>query len=176
MDALLAAERLPRIAQRAMRVAIVTCLAEQRMTPRALVDRALVVFEATVNSRLGDVRSALLFGERDRIVRELRSFVDGRLAARLRALRRVDLVAAGSGAAPFDLVVRNRRGRLYGVVFRRLPRDGRRLSLLQRIRAAVRTATRTPVDGVLVYDFSRGSALRLDQAGTQRMDRDLRAS
>ncbi|MGA8839267.1 MAG: hypothetical protein WB491_02125, partial [Candidatus Aquilonibacter sp.] len=74
------------------------------------------------------------------------------------------------------LVVRNRRGRLYGVVFRRLPRDGRRLSVLQRIRAAVQTAARTPVDGVLVYDFSRGTALRLDQAGTQRMNRYLRAS
>ena len=176
MDALLAAERLPRLAQRAMRAAIVTCLAQQRMTPRALVDRALVVFESAVTNRLGDVRPAFLFSERGRIGSELRSFVDGPLAARLRALRRVDLVAAGSRAAPFDLVVRNRRGRLYGVVFRRLPRDGRRLSLLQRICAAVQTAARTPVDGVLVYDFSRGTALRLDQAGTQRMNRYLRAS
>jgi hypothetical protein len=175
MDALLAAERLPRLAERAMRAAIATCLAQQRMTPRALIDRALVVFESAT-SRLGDVRPALLFSERDRIVSELRSFVEGRLAARLRALRRVDLVAAGSRAAPFDLVVRNRHGYLYGVVFRRLPRDGRRLTVLQRIRAAVQTAARTPVDGVLVYDFSRGTALRLDQAGTQRMNRYLRAS
>ncbi len=159
-----------------MRAAILTCLAEQRMTPRTLVDRALVVFESAVTSRLGNVRRALLFSERDRIARELRAFVDGRLAARLRALRRVDLVAAGLRAAPFDIVVRNRRGRLYGVVFRRLPRDGRRLSLLQRIHSAVQTAAKTPVDGVLVYDFSRGAALRLDQAGTQRVHRYLRAS
>lgn len=176
MDPLLAAERLPRLAERAMRVAIVTCLTQRRMTPRTLVDRALVAFESAVTSRLGGVRPALLFSERDRIVCELRAFVDGRLAARLRALRRVDLVAVGSRAAPFDIVVRNRRGRLYAVVFRRLPRDGRRLALLQRILAAVQTATRTPVDGVLVYDLSRGAALRLDQARTQRIYRYLRAS
>ncbi|HTX58497.1 MAG TPA: hypothetical protein VMV65_05085 [Alphaproteobacteria bacterium] len=176
MDPLLAAERLPRLAERAMRDAIVTCLSMDRLTPRMLVDRALVSFESAVKRALGAVRPAPLFVERDRIARELRAFVDGRLAARLRALRRADVVAAGSRAAPFDLVVRNRRGRLYAVVFRRLPRDGRRLVLLQRIRTTLQTATRTPVDGVLVYDFSRGAALVLHQAGAQRVHRYLRAS
>jgi hypothetical protein len=176
MDPLLAVERLPRLSERAMRAAIVTCLTQGQMTPRTIVDRALVTFEAGVLSRLGCVRPALLFSERDRIVRELRSFLDGRLATRLRALRRADVVAAGRAAVPFDIVVRNRRGRLYAVVFRRLPRDGRHLPLLQRIRLASQTTTRTPVHGVLVYDFSRGNALLLGQAGTQRMHCDLRAS
>jgi hypothetical protein len=175
MDPLLAAQRLPRLAERAMREAIAGALIDRRMTPRAIVDRALVTFEAAV-ARLGAVRPALLFAERDRIARELRAFVDGRLAARLRALRREAIVATGAAAFPFDVVVRNRRGRAYAVVLRRLPRDGRRLALLQRIRASVETKTRIPVDGILVYDFSRGTAVLLDQTGAQRVHRYLRAS
>jgi hypothetical protein len=175
MDPLLVVARLPRLAERAMCRAIAEVLATGRMTPRAIVDRALVDFETAVTRR-GAVRPALLFIERDRIARELRTFVDSRLARRLRALRRGAIVAAGASAAPYDLVVRNQCGRTYAVVFRRLPRDGRRLALFQRIRAAAQTATRTPIDGILVYDFSRGRTVRLDQTGTQRVDRYLRAS
>jgi hypothetical protein len=175
MDSLLVIQRLPRLAERAMRRAISGALTDSRITPRSIVDRALVDFEAAV-AQLGTVRPAVLFAERDRIARELRAFVDGRLARRLRALPRSGIVAAGTAALPFDIVVRNRRGGTYAVVFRRLPRDGRRLALLQRIRATLETATRTPVDGVLVYDFSRGRAVLLNQTGAQRVNRYLRAS
>lgn len=175
MDPLLAAQRLPRLAESVMRSAIAGALSSGRVTPRAIVHRALVDFEAAV-ARLGTVRPALLFVERDRIARELRTFVDSRLAVRLRALRQGAIVAAEGAAAPFDFVVRNRRGQQYAVVFRRLPRDGRRLVVLQRVRAAVQTATRTPVDGVLVYDLSRGTTVLLNQTGTQRVHRYLRAS
>jgi hypothetical protein len=175
MDPLLAAARLPRLAERAMRVAIAGALTAGATTPRALVDRALVEFETSV-TRLGAVRPALLFAERDRIACELGAFVESRLAHRLRAQSRSAIVAAGRAAFPFDIVVRNRRAQTYAVVLRRLPRDGRRLAVLQGIRAGVQTATRTPVDGVLVYDFSRGTAVLLDQTGTQRVYRYLRAS
>jgi hypothetical protein len=175
MDALLAAQRLPRLAERVMRSTIAGALSSGRMTPRAVVHRALVDFETAVG-RLGGVRPALLFVERDRIARELRTFVESRLAGRLRGLRLGAIVAAGVAAAPFDLIVRNRRGQRYAVVLRRLPRDGRRLLLLQRVRAAVQTATRTPVDGVLVYDLSRGTTVLLNQARAQRVHRYLRAS
>jgi hypothetical protein len=175
MDPILAAARLPRLAQRAMRIAIAGALTSGVMTPRALVDRALIEFEASV-ARIGAVRPALLFVERDRIARELRVFVESRMARRLRAQARSAIVAAGRPALPFDIVVRNRRGETYAVVLRRLPRDGRRLAIFQRIRAAVQTATRTPLDGVLVYDFSRGTAVLLDQPRTQRVYRYLRAS
>jgi hypothetical protein len=178
MDPLLAADRLPRLAERAMRAAIVSALARGRMTPRALIDAALVGFEAAVMRHIGEgIRPALLFGERDRIVRELRGFIDGRLAARLGALHRRDLLALGRDAAPFDAIVRNRQGRSYAVVFRRLPRDGRRLELLRRIHVAAQMRTRTPVDGVLVYDFSAAAArLLLGQAGAEGVYRHLRAS
>jgi len=155
-----------------MRAAILTTLREGRLTPRAVVDRALVQFERAA-ARLGTVRPALLFAERDRIARELRSFVDGRLAARLRAQPRGAL-RVGADAAPFGLLVRGRRG-TYAVVLRRLPHGGSRLGILQRI-CAVQSAMKTPVDGVLIYDFSRGTTLRLHQTGAQRVDRYLRAS
>ncbi len=157
-----------------MRAAIAAALSRGQLTPRAVVDRALVTFEAAVERR--GIRPALLFAERDRIVRELHAFLESRLAARLRALPRRNLIATGAAAAPFDALVRTRRGHAYAVVFARLPSDGRRLAMLQRMRAAVPTATRTPVDGVLVYDFSRAVALRLDQAGAQSVYRYLRAS
>ena len=175
MDPILAAKALPSHAGRAMRAAILEALAEGRLTPRSLVDRALVGFERRAR-RHGAVRPALLFAERDRIARELRAFIDGKLAARLQALRRGDLLALGQAARPFDLLVRNRRGRVYAVVFRRLPRDGRRLERFAKMREAAQHATRTPVHGVLVYDFSRGAALLLNQAGSQGVYRYLRAS
>ncbi|MGD0967580.1 MAG: hypothetical protein ABR949_04765 [Candidatus Aquilonibacter sp.] len=174
MDTLLAAQRLPRLAERAMRAAIAAALARGQLAPSAVIDRALVTFEAALAGR--GVRPALLFAERDRIVRELRAFLESRLATRLRALPRRSFVASGSAAAPFDALVRNRRGRTYAVVFARLPNDGRRLAILQRMRTAGQTKTRTPIDGVLVYDFSRAVALRLDQAGAQSVHRYLRAS
>lgn len=176
MDPILAAGRLPRLAELAMRDAIVQALARGRLTPRALVDEALVRFEGAAARRIGSgIRPALLFAERDRIVRELRSFFDGRLSARLCALERRAFVALGAPAAPFDAIVKSRRGS-YGVVFRRLPADGRRLEVLRRARAALQK-TRTPVDGVLLYDFVRSSAkLVLDQPGSDRVYRHLRAS
>ena len=99
MDPLLAAQRLPRLAERVMRSAIAGALSSGRVTPRAIVHRALVDFETAV-ARLGTVRPALLFVERDRIARELRTFVDSRLAVRLRALRQGAIVAAGAPRPP----------------------------------------------------------------------------
>lgn len=158
-----------------MRTAIVRSLLAGTMTPRTIVDRALVDFEAAVK-RLGTVRPALLFAERDRIARELHAFVASRLARRLRAQRRPAVVAVGRAAAPFDIVIRNRAGASYAVVLRRLPGDGRRLAFLQRVRAATQTTTRKPVDGILVYDFARGTTVLLDQAGSKRVHSYLRAS
>jgi hypothetical protein len=174
-DPLLAARRIPRLAELAIRDAVVRALEGGRMTPRALVDAALLRFQTAASRYAHDVRPALLFTERDRIVRELRTFVDGRLAARLGALRRDRIIAAGRAAAPFDAIVRDRRGRAIAVLIRRLPADGRRLDLLQRVRAAMQQ-TRTPVDGVLIYDLVRGRvALVLDEAGADRVHRYLRA-
>ncbi len=161
-----------------MRAAILAALGRGRITPRGVIDDALLRFERAVQAEASHgVRPALLFGERDRIVREVRGFLDGRIAARLAALPRRDLIAVGRGAAPIDAIVRNRHGYCYAVVLRRLPRGGRRLDLLQRLRVAARTATRTPLAGVLVYDLSSGSVrVLLDDAGAQRVDRHLRAS
>jgi hypothetical protein len=177
MDSLQAACQLPKLAERAMRAAIVRAIARGRMTPRTLVDDALLRFETQTMERIGiGIRPALLFSERDRIVRELRAFIDGRLAARLAALRAGAVLAAGRDAAPFDLIVKNRRGVVYAVLLRRLAQDGRRLETMRRVRQEMKRM-RTPVSGVLVYDFVRGNArLVLDQAGAQGMDRHLRAS
>lgn len=160
-----------------MRAAIARALIRGRMTPRALVDDALLRFETAAAQEIGvGIRPALLFSERDRIVRELRAFIDGRVAARLAGLRRASVLLAGRDAAPFDAIVRGRDGRAYAVLFRRLADDGRRLETMRRVRAAIQKA-KTPVAGVLVYDFARGSArLVLDQAGAQSVDRHLRAS
>ncbi|HEV7178440.1 MAG TPA: hypothetical protein VGN11_01110 [Candidatus Baltobacteraceae bacterium] len=178
MDALLAANRLPRLAERAMRGAVLGALARGRLTPRALIDDALLRFERAVGREAPDgIRPSLLFGERDRIVRELRGFIDGRLAARLAALRRRDVIAAGRDASPFDLIVRNRHGRQYAVILRRLPPDGRRLELLRRMHVAAQATARIALHGVLVYDFSNGVArLLLDDAGANGVYRHLRAS
>ncbi len=176
MDPLIVARHLPRIAERAMRAAICKGFANGRITARAIVGDALVGFEALVSREVGaGASSALLFAERNRIARELRAFVEGRLATRLGALRPRDILAVGTRAAPFDAIVRNRRGRRYGIVLRRLPRDGRRLELLGRMRVAAKT-TRTPIDGVLIYDFGDASVRLLDQAGAERVYGDLRAS
>ena len=178
MDPLVAVCRLPVLAERAMRASILAAIDRGRVTPRTLVNDALMRFERAVQAEAPNgVRPALLFGERDRIVRELRGFIDGRIAARLAAIPRRDLVAVGRDAAPFDAIVRNRFGRCYAVILRRLPSDGRRLDVLQRVHAAARRTTRTPLAGVLVYDFSSGLVrLVLDDAGAQRVDRHLRAS
>jgi hypothetical protein len=147
------------------------------MTPRALVDDALLRFETDVAKHIGTaIRPALLFCERDRIVRELRGFIDGRLATRLAALRRPAVIAAGREAAPFDVVVRGRGGRAYAVIFRRLAQDGQRLDTMRRVRSAIERA-RLPIAGVLVYDFVRGTArLVSDQPAAQGVNRHLRAS
>ena len=158
MDPLLAARLLPSLAERAMRAAVAAGMVRSKMSPRSLIDEALVTFERAVGARAPDgVRPALLFSERDRIVRELRGFIDGKLAARLAALRRRDVIAAGSSAAPFDAIVRNGQGRAYGVVIRRLPPGPGRLEVLRRIHAAGRRYDKTPLNGVLVYDFVSGS-------------------
>jgi hypothetical protein len=168
MDPILAAERLPKLAARAMRGAIVAAaflpsrgdLA--RATHRSLVNDALIRFERGVQLIAGSgIRPALLFAERDRIVRELRVFCDGRLAARLFALRKRDVIAAGRSAAPFDAIVRGRRGGTYGVVFRRLPADGRRLQAMRTIQRAAARRGGEPLRGILVYDFRSGTVRTL---------------
>jgi hypothetical protein len=175
MDTLLAVRRLPRLADRAMRDAVVVALARGRMSPRSLVNDALMRFERAVRDVDEGVRPALLFAERDRIVRELRRFIEGRLAARLAALPRRDLVAAGAQARPFHAVVRARGGRTFAVAFLRLP-EGRSLDVLRRV-AEARNAMKTPVDGVLIYDFGSGRVrLVSDDAGTNCVHRNLRAS
>ena len=142
MDPLLAVSRLPKLAERAMRVAVVDALARGRITPRGVINDALVRFERDVQSEAPDgVRPALLFSERDRIVRELRGFIDGRLAARLAALRYRDVVATAKQCAPFDAIVRNRFGHAYAIVMRRLPADGSRLDVIRRIASATQRYT-----------------------------------
>lgn len=166
MDPILVADRLPKLAERAMRNAIVRLSlangrAGLRLTQRELIDDALIRFEAMVQRVAGDgIRPALLFGERDRIVRDLRAFVETRLAARLFAIRRRNVIAVGRRAAPFDALVRGRRGGIYGVVFLRLAHGGRRLETMRAIRA---TAQRRGegLGGVLIYDFTTATVRTL---------------
>ncbi len=114
MDPLLAVAHLPKLAEQAMRASVIGALQRGRMAHRAVIDDALVRFERDVQSYATEgVRPAVLFAERDRIVRELRGFIDGRLAARLAEVRRRDLVATAVGSAPFDAIVRNRFGDAY---------------------------------------------------------------
>ena len=178
MDPLLAANRLPYLAERSMRNAVLAAIDRGRMTPRTLIDEALVRFEHGVGTEAPDgIRPSLLFAERDRIVRELRRFIDGRLSARLAALRRCEVIAIGRPAAPFDCIIRNRHGKAYGVLFRRIPAGGQRLEFLRRVRKACEKITRTPLSGVLVYDFTSGAnRLVLHDAGAQSVYRHLRAS
>ena len=157
MDPLLVANRLPKLAERAMRAAVLTAVEHRRMTPRGLVNEALIRFERAVGRvAASGVRPALLFAERDRIVRELRGFIDGRLAARLIALRGRDVLAVARDAAPFDAIVRGKRGGYFAVLFRRLPSDGQRLDVLRRMRRAADAYTATPLAGVIAYDFATG--------------------
>ena len=131
-------------------------------TQRARADDALVRFEHMVQRVARDgIRPALLFAERDRIVGELQAFVTGRLASRLFAVRRRDLVAVGREAVPFDAIVRGRRGGNYGVVFRRLVRDGKRLEAMRAIRSAARAYRGDDLRGVLVYDFATATVRTL---------------
>ncbi len=127
-------------------------------TQRVLADDALIRFEGMVQRVARDgIRPALLFAERDRIVGELQAFVVSRLASRLFAVRRRDVAAVGQEAGPFDAVVRGRRGGNYGVVFRRLVRDGKRLEAMRAIRGAARAYGGGELRGVLVYDFTTGT-------------------
>jgi hypothetical protein len=167
MDPILVAQRLPRLAERAMREAIVSLsLSRERNvrypTQRALADEALIRFERMVQRAARDgIRPALLFAERDRIVGELQRFVAGRLASRLFAVQRRDVVAVGEAAGAFDAIVRGRRDGIYGVVFRRLARDGKRLEAMRAIRGAARAYRGEGLRGVLVYDFTAGTVRML---------------
>jgi hypothetical protein len=77
-------------------------------------------------------------------------------------LRKRDVIAIGRAAAPFDAVVRGRRGGSYGVVFRRLASDGRRLDTMRTIQhAAQRARIGQPLRGILVYDFRSGTVRTL---------------
>jgi hypothetical protein len=164
MDPILAADRLPKLAERAMRSAI---LAHDH---RPLIDDALIRFERMVQRVASDgIRPALLFAERDRIVRELTRFASSRLAARLLAVRKRDVVAIAKEARPFDAIVRGRRGGFYGVVFKRLARDGRRLEALRSIRSAAANHVVEGLRGVLVYDFTAGSVRTL-RCGTRPVE------
>ncbi|MGA8535514.1 MAG: hypothetical protein WB615_15510 [Candidatus Tumulicola sp.] len=166
MDSILVAQRLPKLAERAMREAIVSLsLSPRGMRPpnqQTLANDALVRFERMIRrAAYGGVRPALLFAERDRIVGQLQVFVAGRLASRLFALRHRDVVAVGRDAGVFDAIVRGRRGGIYGVVFRRLARDGRRLEAMRTIRSAANAYRGEGLRGVLVYDFVAGSVRTL---------------
>lgn len=173
MDSLLAADRFPILAERAARRAIAGALAAGRVTPRSLVNEALLRFERAVSSASPNgVRPTLLFAERDRIVTELGLFLRSRLAARIFAIRRRDLVAVGRGAAPFDAVVRGHRAELYAVAMRRLPLDARRLEVFRRIREAARLWQPHRLRGVLVYDLGSG---RLTRLALVRGGRDIAA-
>lgn len=166
MDPILAAQRLPRLAERAMRhVIVVGSLRPERgarrFGPRVLADDALVCFERLALRSSPGVRPALLFSERNRIVAEVQAFLRSRLAARLFAVRPRDIVALGKPAAPFDALIRGRRGGIYGVVLRRLARDGRRLETIRAIRRAARSNRIAGLRGVLVYDFATASVRTL---------------
>lgn len=142
-----------------MRAAILVTLERRRMTPRALINDALMRFERAVQHEAGGgIRPALLFTERDRIVQELRGFIDGRIAARLAAVPARDIIALGRRAAPFDAIVRNRFGDSYGIVFRRVPLEGGRLDLLRKVAHAAQRYQKAPLRGVLLYDFTSGTA------------------
>ncbi len=174
MDPLLAVSRLPKLAEGAMRTSVADALQRGRMTPRGLINDALVRFERDVQSVAPDgVRPALLFSERDRIVRELRGFIDGRLAARLAALRHRDIVATSAHAAPFDAIVRNRFGDAYGIVLRRIPTGGSRLELIRRIAAAAERYTRVRLSGAVLYDFASGSARLLRETPARASRRSV---
>ena len=171
-DPFLAAGRLPKLAERAMRDAVVARLGARR----SLVDDALTRFERFVEHLSADgIRPSVLFAERDRMVRELERFARSRLARRLFSVARRDVVATGREARPFDAIVRGRNGELYAVVVRRLPAQGRRLEALRSIRNALRVFS-APIRGAIVYDFTAATMRSLSaEAAAQSVHRDLRA-
>lgn len=169
MDPLLAANLLPRLADLAMRRAAAAALrVGKRPTLRALVDDALVRFERCVQAKARDgVRPALLFTQRDRILTAMRAFLAARSTARLFALPARNVIAVGASAAPFDALVRGRDGRAHAVVFRAIPRDGRRLELFRRIRTAAARPRGEALASVVVFDLNGTPArtLRLPSNG-----------
>ncbi len=174
MDPILAAKRLPKLSERAMREAIASVsLAREHGAgtagPRVLADDALIRFERLVRRAGLAIRPALLFAERNRILGDLQKFVRSRLASRLFAIRRRDVVALGAAARPFDAVLYGRRGGLYGVVFRRLANDGKRLDAMRAIRNAARAYRGKGLRGVLVYDFGTGT-IRMLRCGASAVE------
>ena len=184
MDPLLAAGRLPRLAQRSMRDAVCARLVVPGRAPaRRLIDSALLRMERALE-RCGPASALapLVFAERNRVVREMETFLTSRLAARLFALA-PGRVVAGAHAAPFDAIVGGRAGALYGIVMRRLEANASRLQTYQRVRTAAAAYDRV-IAAVVVYDWSSGATRvvsaarrgdRLREAGAKRHDRDLRA-
>lgn len=167
MDALAAAKRLPRVADAAMRNAVIAALASGRKpTLSALVGDALVRFERAVQLKTPDgVRPALLFAQRDRILRGLRAFFELRVATRLFAVRERDRIAIGSAAKPFDAIVRGRDGRFHAIVLRAIPRDGRKLDLFRRVRVAAQNCRTAVIESVVVCDLDGGRSRRLRVEG-----------
>lgn len=152
MDALLVATRLPALAERTVRRAILSSLANRTLTPRSVIDASLLHFERAISRVAADgIRPSLLFAERDRIVRDLKRFLDSRLAIRLAALHPRNVLSRGRAARPFDAIVRGRDGRSYALVVRTLGDANRRLRLLRDVRNALAAMPNAP-DGVLVYD------------------------
>jgi hypothetical protein len=127
-----------------------------------IVTEALAGFERMVERRIrGNARPALLFAQRNRIVRGLKAFLSSRSAARLFALPRRALVAAGSAASPFDSIVRGRDGRLHAVIFRSIPSDARRLELYRCTRTAANRAGGPAVATVTICNLEGGPSRTL---------------
>lgn len=173
MDPLLAARRLPTLSDRAVRDAFVAALLSRRRPALAsLVEEALLRFERAVQLQAGDgVRPALLFAQRDRIVRTMRVLCSSEITARLFSLHRRDVIATGSGARPFDVIVRASDGGLHAVLVRRLPPDGRRLERLRAARMCAKRPHRCgPLAGVVVVDLQTGTAraMTITAARTKR--------
>ncbi len=180
MDPLIAVLRLPRVADAAMRNAILTTIGRGRRPPAGeLVGEALVRFERAIQMKAPDgIRPALLFAQRDRILTGLRRFLELRIAGRLFAVRPRDIVAIGGGAKPFDVVVRGKDGKVHAVIFRAIPRDGRKLELFRRVRTAAQRYRAATLESVIVCDLEGGRSRRLGLAGdsdAQGHYRDLRA-
>ena len=163
MDPLLAANAIPRLADLAMRRALLATLVRHgRPQLGPIVTEALAEFERMVERKLrGSARPALLFTQRNRIVRGLKAFLSSRSAARLFGLPRRALVAAGPTAGPFDSIVRGRDGRLHAVIFRSIPSDARRLELYRRIRAAAARVGGPAVATVTICNLEGGPSRTL---------------
>jgi hypothetical protein len=184
MDPLEAAGRLPHLAQRSMRDAVCAYLGVAGRAPaRRLIDSALIRMDRWLErGESAPGLAPLVFAERDRVVREMGTFLASRLASRLFALA-PGRVMAGAHAAPFDAIVGSRAGAFYGIVMRRLEANASRLQTYQRVRSAALACDRD-IAAVVVYDWSSGATRvvsaarrgdRLREAGAKRHDRDLRA-